>query len=210
MPLIVDKAEMQQMIINAFQECINEKPLASVSMRDVAKQAHMSHQKLLYYFHDKKDLVYSYVRYSKDSFSNKCMAWFEENDQLESESNEEYICRFLKFVADFSKCGDKQKATVQIYVMAQYDQKIFAMLQDMFTYWKKKIKDCLIKIYGNAASDNEAEAMMILILGTFLCSSNRAISGNINKAILECIMNLGHENEKNSIIRNVKNDSIFL
>jgi AcrR family transcriptional regulator len=196
MPLVVDKEEVQKNIIDAFQECIKVKPLAAISMRDVAKQAHMSHQRLLYYFHDKNDLVYSYVRYAKDFFSDKCMEWFDKNEKKESETKKDYINRFLKYVAEFGSDENRPNATVQIYVMAQYDQKIFAMVQEMFTYWKKTMKECLIKIYGDDVGEKEAEAMMILISGTFLCNYNQVLSGNINAEILECIMNLSHENEK--------------
>jgi len=190
MPLIVDKEEVQKQIIDALQECIRGKPLASISMRDVAKQAHMSHQKLLYYFHDKNDLVYSYVRYAKDFFSDKCMEWFDKNEKQKYESNSEYINRFLKYVAEFGKDESRPNATVQIYVMAQYDKTIFTMIQDMFFDWKKTMQECLIKIYGDTVDEKEAEAMMILISGTFLCNYNQVLSGNINAEILKCMMNL--------------------
>lgn len=36
----------------------------------------------------------------------------------------------------------------------------------------------------------EAEAMMILISGTFLCNYNKVLTGIINKEILDCINNL--------------------
>lgn len=190
MPLVIDREEVQLKIINALQECIKEKPLAGISMRDVAKKAHMSHQKMLYYFKDKNDLVYSYVRYAKDFFSSKCIAWFEENDKKDSETNKEYINRFLKYVANGKEDEQRPNATVQIYVLAQYDKEIAGMVSDMFASWKETMKKCLLRIYGSAVGEKEAEAMMILISGAFLCNYNKVLSGHINSEILDCMINL--------------------
>lgn len=190
MPLVVDHEEVQMNIINAFQECIKEKPLASISMRDVATKAHMSHQKLLYYFKDKDDLVNSYARYAKDFFSNKCIEWFENNGKKENETNKKYINRFLKYVAEGREDEHRPNATIQIYNLAQYDKEIENMVQTMFASWKETMKACLIKIYGETVDEKEAEAMMILISGTFLCNYNKVLSGHINSEILDCIINL--------------------
>lgn len=190
MPLVVDREEVQMNIIDAFQECIKEKPLAGISMRDVAAKAHMSHQKLLYYFRDKNDLVNSYAAYAKDFFSSKCIAWFEENDKKDSESNKEYINRFLKYVANGKEDEQRPNATVQIYVLAQYDEKIAKMVRDMFSSWKQTMEECLIKIYGDSVGEKEAEAMMILISGAFLCNYNKVLSGQINSEILDCMISL--------------------
>lgn len=192
MPLIVDREEVQLKIINALQECIKEKPLAGISMRDVAKAAHMSHQKMLYYFKDKNDLVYSYARYAKDFFSNRCIAWFEENNKKDSETNKEYINRFLKYVADGREDEQRPNATVQIYVLAQYDKEIAQMVNGMFAAWKETMKECLIHIYGDKVDEKEAEAMMILISGTFLCNYNHVLSGRINSEILDRMINLNY------------------
>lgn len=196
MPLIVDKEEVRQNILNAFQECIKEKPIFSISMRDIAKKANMSHPKLLYYFENKEDLLYSYVRYTKDFFSNKCMKWFEENDRKNFNTNKEYLNRFLQYVAEGREDEHRPNATVQMYVLAQYDKKISDIVQDMFFSWKETMKECLTKIYGDEIGEKEAEAMMILISGTFICNYNNALSGSINSEILDCIINLDDKYKK--------------
>lgn len=193
MPLVVNKKEVEGKIIEALQECIKEKPLASISMRDVAKHANMSHQKLLYYFKSKDDLICSYVEYAKDFFSSKCIEWFEENDKKKEETNKEYINRFLKYVAEGKEDEHRPNATVQIYVMAQYNEKIAKLINDMFNSWKKVMEKCLVKIYGSKVGVKEAEAMMILISGTFLCNYNKVLSGTINSEIIDNISNLKDE-----------------
>ena len=83
MPLIVDKEAVRMEILMAFQRCIDRKPLTNVSLRDIAAEANMSHAKLLNYFDSKEDLLVSYVRYTRDYMSQKCLAWFNEHDRAD-------------------------------------------------------------------------------------------------------------------------------
>ena len=49
---------------------------------------------------------------------------------------------------------------------------------------------CLRIVYGDAVGAKEAEAMMIVIAGTFICNYNNALTGAINGNILGYIGNL--------------------
>jgi AcrR family transcriptional regulator len=190
MPLVVDREEVRMNIISAFQECIYEKPLAAISMRDIASKADMSHQKMSYYFRNKDELICSYIRYSKDFISEKCVQWFEENKQKKSESNKEYLNRFLLYVAGGKENERRPNATVQIYVLAQYNSEIAQMVKEMFSTWRNTMEKCLIDIYGDRVGKKESEAMMILVTGTFLCNYNKVLTGAINRQIIDCIANL--------------------
>lgn len=46
MPLIVDKDAVRRDILMAFQRCMEKKPMAKVSLRDIAAEAGMSHANL--------------------------------------------------------------------------------------------------------------------------------------------------------------------
>ncbi|MGL4370828.1 MAG: TetR/AcrR family transcriptional regulator [Spirochaetota bacterium] len=190
MPLIVDKEEIRLKIITAFQECIYEKPLAAISMRDIASKADMSHQKMLYYFKNKEELIYSYIRYSKDFISEKCIQWFDENIQKKTESNKEYLNRFLLYVSGGKENERRPNATVQIYVLAQYNSEIAQMVKEMFFTWKSTMEKCLIDIYGDCVGKKEAEAMMIIVSGTFMCNYNKVLTGAINRHIIDCVVTL--------------------
>lgn len=50
----------------------------------------MPHSRLMYYFKDKKDIIMSYVRYTNDYFSTKCIEWFMENHKQEGEKYDEF------------------------------------------------------------------------------------------------------------------------
>lgn len=190
MPLMVDKEAMRRDILMAFQRCMEKKPMAKVSLRDIAAEAGMSHAKLLNYFDSRDDLVISYVRYTKDFMTEKCKAWFSEHDRGDYESNLAYMNAFMSYVANGKAGEQRPNATTQTYVLTHYNADIAALVKDEFREWRETMEQCLVAIYGDVVGKQEAEAMMILIAGTFICNYNNALTGGINHNIIGYLANL--------------------
>ncbi len=190
MPLMVDKEAMRRDILMAFQRCMEKKPMAKVSLRDIAAEAGMSHAKLLNYFDSRDDLVISYVRYTKDFMTEKCKAWFAEHDRRDYESNLAYMNAFMSYVANGKAGEQRPNATTQTYVLTHYNADIAALVKDEFREWRETMEQCLVAIYGDTVGKQEAEAMMILIAGTFICNYNNALTGGINHNIIGYLANL--------------------
>lgn len=190
MPLMVDKEAMRRDILMAFQRCMERKPMAKVSLRDIAAEAGMSHAKLLNYFDSRDDLVISYVRYTKDFMTEKCKAWFAEHDRRDYESNLAYMNAFMSYVANGKSGEQRPSATTQTYVLTHYNADIAALVKDEFREWRETMEQCLVAIYGDTVGKQEAEAMMILIAGTFICNYNNALTGGINHNIIGYLANL--------------------
>lgn len=184
MPLIVDKNAVRMEILMAFQRCIDKKPLMNVSLRDIAAEAGMSHAKLLNYFDSKDELIVSYVRYTREYMSEKCKAWFLEHSRADYGSNLEYMNAFMSYVAR-GKVGEKRpNAMTQTYVLAHYNERVAELVRGEFAEWRAVMEQCLYAIYGDEAGEREAEAMMILIAGTFICNYNGVLTGNISDDII--------------------------
>ncbi len=184
MPLIVDKECEKKKILEAFELCLMEKPVFSISLRDIAKKANMTHPKLLNYFESKDDLVLSYCDHIKSFMSEHCKKWFEENKPSDYADKIEYMNSFMKYVAD-GKDGEKRPiATVQTYVLAKYDADVEKMIKEEFAAWKSLMTECLKNVFGDKAKDSDSEYMMILIAGVFICHYNGVLSGKINDHLM--------------------------
>ena len=190
MPLIVDKDAVRMDILMAFQRCIERRPMTKVSLRNIAEEAGMSHAKLLNYFDSRDDLVRSYVRYTKDFMTEKCKQWFYEHNRADFESNLAYMNAFMEYVANGRAGEYRPNATTQTYVLTHYDEEIAALVKAEFREWRETMEQCLIHVYGEDAGRQEAEAMMILITGTFLCNYVGALTGGINHNIIGYLSNL--------------------
>ena len=190
MPAIIDHDAVKMNILAAFQSCIEERTITQIPLRMVAERAGMSHSKLLYYFKSKHELLVSYVRYTREYMTEKCVAWFAEHPRENYGSNLDYMNAFMEYVA-VGKPGEvRPNATTQTYVLVRYDDEIGRLVREEFAEWRRIMERCLIKIYGEDVGAREAEAMMILIAGTFICNYNGALTGNINNNIIGYLSNL--------------------
>ncbi len=184
MPLIVDREEERKKILIAFEECLKDKTIFQVSLRDIAKQAKMTHPKLLNYFQNKEDLVIAYCNYIKNFMSDHCRMWFNNNNPKDYKTKLDYMNAFMKYVA-LGKIGEKRPiATVQTYVLAKYNRKVEEMVKEEFDSWRNLMKECLTSVYGNDVTDADSEYMMILIAGVFVCEYNNVLTGNINDKLM--------------------------
>lgn len=184
MPMVVDKSAVRHNILMAFQRCIEKKPMMNISLRDIAAEAGMSHANLLNYFPSRDALVQSYVRYTKDFMTDKCRQWFAEHDRRDYESNLAYMNAFMAYVAEGKVGEERPNATTQTYVLTHYNDEIAALVREEFMEWRSVMEQCLISVYGESVGRQEAEAMMILIAGTFICNYNGVLSGGINHNII--------------------------
>ena len=174
----------------AFQRCIEKKPIDNISLRDIAAEAGMSHPKLLNYFESKDDLILTYVKYTKDFMTQRCIAWFRTHDRKDYDSNLAYMNDFMSYVAEAPEGELRPNATTQTYVLGHYHDAIGTMVTNEFREGRETMEQCLISVYGEEVGRKEAEAMMILISGTFICNYNRALTGEINQNILGYLANL--------------------
>ncbi len=185
MPLIVDKQKEKEKILEAFERCLKEKPVFSISLRDIAKEANMTHPKLLNYFQSKEDLVLSYCDHIKNFMSEQCKRWFKENKPADYPNKKAYMNAFMAYVANGKDDENRPVATVQTYVLAKYNANVDKMIKEEFISWKELMKECLFGVFGDEATDNDSEYMMILIAGVFICHYNGVLSGNINDHLMD-------------------------
>lgn len=56
MPLIVDKEKIKMENLDAYNRLSDERPITDISLREISREAGMSHSKVLHYFGDKNSL----------------------------------------------------------------------------------------------------------------------------------------------------------
>lgn len=186
MPLIVDKDKEKAKILAAFESCLLEKPMLKVTLRDIAQKAHMTHPKLLNYFDNKDALILEYCNYTKNYMCSHCKTWFETHAPNSYEDKKAYMNAFLEYVAGKNSNESRPVATVQTYVLAKYDNNIKLLIKEEFASWKNLMKECLTSVYGDSITDSDAEYMMVLISGIFICNYNNVLSDDFGANILNC------------------------
>ena len=184
MPLVVDKVKVRLDILMAFERCMKETPMMNVSLRDIAKEAGMSHANLLNYFSNKDDLVVSYVRYVRDFVSQICIDWFATHSRRRYKSNINYLNAFMSYVSENSFGENRPEALAQIYVLTHYNKEIADLVRKEFQQWRSVMETVLVGIYGEEVGKKEAEAMVILIVGTLICNYCDVHTGRIQDSMV--------------------------
>ncbi len=184
MPLVVDKEEERKKILRAFESCLKKKPVFSISLRDIAKEARMTHPKLLNYFSSKDAIVLAYCSYINNYMSEHCKRWFKEHDFHDYKDKQAYMNAFMEYVANGKEGEKRPVATVQTYVLARYNRDVDKMVKEEFAAWRKLMQECLKDVFGEETSEADGEYMMILIAGVFICHYNGVLSGKINDSLM--------------------------
>lgn len=190
MPLIVDREKVRMDILMAFERCMKETPMMNVSLRDIAREAGMSHANLLNYFSSKDDLVVSYVRYVRDFVSRIWIDWFETHSRKRYKSNINYINAFMSYVVDNKFGENRPSALAQIYVLTQYNPDIAMLVKQEFIEWRQVVEKTLVEVYGEEVGKKEAEVMVILIVGTLICNYCDVHTGRASDAMVSLFGNL--------------------
>ena len=189
-PLIVDREKVRLDILMAFERCMKNTPMMNVSLRDIAKEAGMSHANLLNYFSSKEDLIVSYVRYVRDFVSQIWLEWFATHSRKRYKSNINYLNAFMSYVADNRFGENRPGALAQIYVMTHYNEDIARLVREEFVEWRRVVEKTLTEIYGEEVGKKEAEVMVMLIAGTLICNYCDVHTGRVKDSIVSQFGNL--------------------
>lgn len=190
MPLIVDKEQVRGQILEAFEACLRDRPMNEVTLRDIAAVAGMSHPKLLNYFGSKDEIVLAYCRYVQGYMTDHCKAWFMAHDRADYVSDLDYLDDFMRYVMVGGPKEHRPDATVQTYVLAHYDTRVHEVVSAEFVGWRKTMERCLRDSLGEGVGAKDAEAMMVLVVGAFVCHHNGALTGAIDGELLRRLAGL--------------------
>ena len=174
MPLIVDKEHVRSEILDALQQCLEEKPLAKVSMRDIASRAKIAHSKINYYFDSKNQLLIAYIDFFAKHYKTEIKQWYityKQNDSDMTEAPEKIIKHFIKAMV-FANHKNQSWSFTQISTIVQYDSEMKTAIQNAYNSWKNAIKSILEEIYNDNGDHllYKAEVILLIVDGMIVSS----------------------------------------
>ncbi|PGV01985.1 TetR family transcriptional regulator [Bacillus cereus] len=188
MPLIVDREQVRHEILHALQQCLEEKPLLKVSMRDIAAKAKIAHSKINYYFNTKEKLLLAYIEFFAISYKMGIEHWYikyKQNNANLNESSQTIVKHFIKDMVLISH--QKQSwAFTQISTMGQYNMEIRSAIKNVYNDWGESIKRVLEEVYRGKDDHMvyKAEAVLIIIDGLLIYSLHEKIDESRIDAVL--------------------------
>ncbi|MCY8856362.1 TetR/AcrR family transcriptional regulator [Bacillus atrophaeus] len=188
MPLIVDREKVRQEILYALQQCLEEKPLIKVSMRDIAAKAKIAHSKINYYFDTKEKLLLAYIDFFAVSYKTEIEHWYLKYKQNSNDLNESSQTIVKNFIKDMVLINHQNQswAFTQISTVGQYNTEIRSAIKNVYNEWRDSIKHVLEEIYRGEGDHMvyKAEAVLIIIDGLLIYSLHEKIDESRIDAVL--------------------------
>jgi len=127
--------ERRIQILRALYRCIQKKPFAETSIRDIAKEAKVNHGVLHYYFRGKEDILLNFIDYVIEDYRGQYMKWLESRDPG-TVSSPGFIRECLDFMADrITLNRGLSKAFVEIWEIAAYNAVVRKKLRRAYDEW---------------------------------------------------------------------------
>lgn len=164
MPSKKDPEEKKIQILEALNQCLQEKPFDKTSIKDIARTAGVNHGLLHYYFKNKEDILTQYIEYVIDHYKKMFTDWLGEK-QNHNIGDRELIEDFFEFMNSRITLNKKlSKVFIEIWKIAAYNDNIRAILQQAYQEWISALSEMLNTVTNDPAAAWKTSAATVAFL----------------------------------------------
>lgn len=164
MPSKKDPEEKKIQILEALNQCLQEKPFDKTSIKDIARTAGVNHGLLHYYFKNKEDILTQYIEYVIDHYKKMFTSWLGEK-QNHNIGDRELIEDFFEFMNSRITLNKKlSKVFIEIWKIAAYNDNIRAILQQAYQEWISALSEMLNTVTNDPAAAWKTSAATVAFL----------------------------------------------
>ncbi len=163
MPHANGQEEKRKQILQALDQCLQEKPFDQTSIKDISRTAGVNHGLLHYYFKNKDDILINYIDYTIDQYRSMFEVW-------SSEINKDAIDEKMFLKAFFSFMNERitlnrslSKVFIEIWEIAAYNPAAKKKLQRVYREWTSVLTDIL----SRAIKDKKAAQRISMAVVAF-------------------------------------------
>lgn len=176
MPIIVNKEAIKEDIIRAFQRLAAQKPLPSISLREIAAEAGMSHSKILRYFSDKNSLLVACVHWAGGLLFDHVREWFATHHLNMFSDRKTYLDAFFLYCQTGHFDGVSPRDVVMTCALGAYSDEIRSAVAEEFTRLNDLFCNCLTAEFSKELSQEDVNTISIVFHGIFFTRFNGILS----------------------------------
>ena len=149
MPRNNGQEEKRVQILQALDQCLQEKPFDQTSIKDIARTAGVNHGLLHYYFKGKEDILLSYIDYTIEHYLSMFKNWHIEKSR-EVIDEKKLVKEFFEFMNKRITLNlALSKVFIEIWEIGAYNPEVKSRLQKAYTQWADVLSDILKKSIRN-------------------------------------------------------------
>lgn len=167
MPLIVDKEKIKMEILDAYNRLTDERPATDISLREIAKEAGMSHSKVLRYFGNKNSLNIAAVHRAGQMLCDQVTEWFETRQREEFPDDKAYLNAFFHSISESRDVLITPKKIVLTTALASYSVELQIAVREELDHIFSVLKEQLVTKYEKGLSIEEIYAVFFMYFGIY-------------------------------------------
>ena len=137
--------EKRNQILQALDQCLQEKPFDQTSIKDISRTAGVNHGLLHYYFKSKEDILINYIDYIIVHYRSMFEDWSSEKN-LEEIDEKEFMKEFFEFMNERITLNQSlSKVFIEIWEIAAYNPSVKTRLQRAYNEWTEVLTGILNK-----------------------------------------------------------------
>lgn len=145
MPRKIGQEEKRIQILQALDQCLQEKPFDQTSIKDIARAAGVNHGLLHYYFKNKEDLLINYIDYIILHYRSLFETWYSKKS-MEGIDEKMFIQKFFEFMNERITLNQSlSKVFIEIWEIAAYNPMVKTRLQQAYREWTEVLSGILNK-----------------------------------------------------------------
>lgn len=167
MPLIVDKEKIKMEILDAYNRLSDERPATDISLREISKEAGMSHSKVLRYFGNKNSLNIAAVHRAGQMLCAQITEWFEKREREEFPDDKSYLNAFFHSISESRNLLITPKKIILTTALASYSEELQIAVREELDHIFSVLKECLETKYGKGLSNEEIYVVLFMYFGIY-------------------------------------------
>lgn len=151
MPRKIGQEEKRIRILQALDQCLQEKPFDQTSIKDIARAAGVNHGLLHYYFKNKEDILINYIDYIILHYRSMFERWYSEKS-MEGINEKTFMQEFFDFMNErITLNRSLSKVFIEIWEIAAYNSLVKTRLQRTYREWTEVLSGILNKTIKDQA-----------------------------------------------------------
>ncbi len=164
MPRKKNPEEKKIQILEALNQCLQEKPFDKTSIKDIARVAGVNHGLLHYYFKNKEDILTQYIEYVIEHYKSLFTEWFKDK-QTQNIGDRQLIEDFFELMNSRITLDQKlSKVFIEIWEIAAYNPKIKKILQQAYREWIDTLAEMLNTLIKNPEASKQISTATVAFL----------------------------------------------
>ncbi len=167
MPLIVDKEKIKIEILDAYNRLSDTRPITDISLREISREAGMSHSKVLRYFGDKNSLNIAAVHRAGQMLCSQIIDWFGARDIKEFSDMKAYMNAFFHSVSESRNMLITPKKIIMTTALASYSKELQNAVREELHHIYVTLQEQLAANYEKKLSEEEIHIIFFIYFGIY-------------------------------------------